>query len=62
MESFATFKGFFVRKMPYKEVTQWQEKEIRNLSSCVLGALAMALRQPHSTPVQPVRCTLTSFG
>jgi len=44
MESFATFKGFFVRKMPYKEVTQWQEKEIRNLSSGVLGALAMALR------------------
>ena len=45
-------------KKAYREVTQWQGKEIRNLEGCLLGVLAVALRQPDSTQVIPFKCAL----
>jgi len=42
------YPGFLVPKKAYRKVTQWQEKEMRNLGWCVLGVLAVALRQPGS--------------
>jgi len=42
------YPGFLVLKKAYCEVTQWQGKEMRNLGWCVLGVLAVALRQPES--------------
>ena len=53
------YPGFFVPKKAYKEVTQWQGQEMRNLGRCLLGVLGVALRQPDSTQVQPFRCALT---
>jgi len=51
--------GFFVPKKTYREVKQWQRKEIRNLGRCLLGVLAVALRQPDCRQVQPFRRALT---
>jgi len=53
------YPGFFVPKMAYREVKQWQTKELRNLGRCLLGVLTVALRQPDSTQVQRFRCALT---
>jgi len=53
------YPGFFVPKKAYREVTQWQGKEMRNLGRCLLGVLSVALRQPDSTQVQPFRRALT---
>ena len=52
------YPGFFVPKKAYREVTQWQGKEMRNLGRCLLGVLAVALRQPDSTPVIPFKRAL----
>ena len=43
------YPGFFSPKKAYREITQWQGKEMRNLGRCLLGVLAMTLRQPDST-------------
>jgi len=53
------YPGFFVPKRAYREVRQWQGKEMRNLGGCLLGVLSVALRQPDSTQVQPFRRALT---
>ena len=53
------YPGFFVPKKAYRGVTQWQGKEMRNLGRCLLGVLAVALRKPDSTQVQPFRRALT---
>jgi len=52
------YPGFFVPKKAYREVTQWQGKEMRNLGRCLLGVLAVALRQPDSTQVIPFKRAL----
>ena len=49
------YQGFFVPKKAYREVTQWQGKEMRNLGWCLLGVLAVALRQPDSRQVIPLK-------
>jgi hypothetical protein len=46
-----SYPGFFVPKKAYREVTQWQGKEMRNLGRCLLGVLAVALRQPDGTQI-----------
>jgi len=53
------YPGFIVPKKAYREVTQWQGKEMRNPGRCLLGVLAVALRPPDSTQVQPFRCVIT---
>src|SRR5437660_2811415 len=45
--------GFFIPNKAYREVTQWQGKEMRNLGRGLLGVLTVALRQPDSTQAQP---------
>ena len=52
------YLGFFVPKNAYREVTQWQGKEMRNLGGCLLVVLAVALRQPDSTQVIPFKRAL----
>ncbi len=56
------YPGFFAPKKAYREVTQWQGKEMRNLGRCLLGVLAVALRQPDSTQVQLFKRALTCVG
>ena len=55
------YPGFFVPRRAYREVTQRQGKEIRNLGRCLLGVLAVALRQLDSTPVIPFKRALECF-
>jgi len=45
------YPGFLVPKKAYREVAQWQGKEMRNLGRCILGVLAVALRQRQSSQV-----------
>jgi len=45
------YQGFFVPKKAFREVTQLQGKEMRNLRWFLLGVLAVALRQPDSRQV-----------
>jgi len=52
------YPGFLVHKKAYHEVTQWQGKEMRNLGRCVLGVLAIAMRQPGSTQLIPFKLAL----
>jgi len=49
------YPGFLVPKKGYHEVTQWQVKEMRNLGRCIMGVLAMALRQPGSAQIIPIK-------
>jgi len=49
------YPRFLVPNKAYREVAQWQGKEMRNLGRCLLGVLAMGLRQADSTQVQPPR-------
>jgi len=43
------YPGFSVPIKAYQEVTQWQEKEMRNLSKCISAILASVLRNPSSS-------------
>jgi len=52
------YSGFLVPKKAYREVMQWQGKEMRNLGRCVLGVLAVALHQPGSAQRIPLKCAL----
>jgi len=52
------YPGFLVPKNAYREVAQWQGKEMRNLGLCILGVLAVALRQPQSSQVIPFKHAL----
>jgi len=45
------YLGFVVFKKAYGVVTRWQGKERRNLGLCLLGVLAVAMRQPNSRQV-----------
>jgi len=52
------YPEFLVPKNAYREVAQWQGKEMRNLGRCILGVLAMALRQAQSSQVIPFKHAL----
>jgi len=52
------YTGSFGPIKAYREVRQWQGKEMRNLGCCLLGVLAVALRQADSMQVQPCRRVL----
>ena len=43
------YPGFSVPKKAYREITQWQGKEMRNLGRCISAVLASALRNPDSS-------------
>ena len=57
-KSLPPYPGFFVPKKAYREVTQWQGKEMRNLGRCILGVLASALRRPTLAQQGPFRNAL----
>jgi len=46
------YPRFSVPKRAYREVTQWQEKEMRKLARCIAAVLASALRNPDSSQHQ----------
>jgi len=52
------YPGFLVPKKAYREVTQWQGKEMRNLEGCILGVLGLALRQPGGAQAIPFKRAL----
>jgi len=52
------YPGFLVLKKVYREVALWQGKEMGNLGHCILGVLAVALRQPQSSQVIPFKHAL----
>ena len=52
------YPGFLMPKKAYCEVAQWQGKEMRNLGRCILGVLAVALRQAQSSQVIPFKHAL----
>jgi len=52
------YPRFCVLKKADREVTQWQGKEMRNLGRCLVGVLAVALRQPNSQQVIPFKHAL----
>src|SRR5437588_12640611 len=52
------YREFFIPNKAYREVTQWQGKEMRNLGRCLLGVLVVALRQPDSSQAQPFKRAL----
>jgi len=52
------YPGFLVPKKAYRKVTQWQVKEMRNLGRCILGVLAVALRQPGGAQAIPFKRAL----
>jgi len=43
------YPAFRVPKNANLEITQWQGKEMHNLSPCITAVLASALRNPHSS-------------
>jgi len=45
------YAGLLLPKRAFREVAQWQRKEMRNLGLCTLGDLPVALRQPESSQV-----------
>src|SRR5437588_1309554 len=49
------YPGFTVPKKAYREVSQWQGKEMRNLGRIVLAAFTTALRAPTDAQRQPFR-------
>jgi len=52
------YPGFLVARKAYREVTQWQGKEIRNLGPCVLEVLAVDLHQPGGVQAIPLKLAL----
>jgi len=52
------YPGFFVPKKAYREVMQWQAKEMMNLGRCLLRLIALALHEPDSWQVIPFKHAL----
>jgi hypothetical protein len=53
--SMGAYPGFTVPKKAYRQVSQWQGKEMRNLGRIVLPAFTTALRAPTDAQRQPFR-------
>ena len=49
-KSLPPYPRSFLPNKAYREVTQWQGKEVRNLGRCILGVFASSLQSP--TPTQ----------
>src|SRR5437588_5190696 len=53
-----TYPGFTVPKKAYRQVSQWQGKEMRNLGRIVLPAFVEALRAPTDAQRHPCRVAI----
>jgi Plavaka transposase len=51
------YPGFTAPKKTYREVSQWQGKEMRNLGRILLGVVAVALKNPTSSQKDTFRRT-----
>jgi len=49
------YPGLLILKKAYREFTQWQGKEMRNLGRCILGVLTVALGQPGGAQAIPFK-------
>ena len=56
------YPEFSVPKKAYREVTQWQGKEMHNLGRCILAILVSALPNPDSSQHQDFNIILKCFG
>ena len=56
------YPGFSVRKTAYRDITQWQGKEMRNLGPCISAVLASALQNLDSSQYQDFKSALTSVS
>ena len=62
------YPGFNVPKKAYREVTQWQGKEMRNLGRCISVVFASALPDPDGSQQLPFKralqclCSLIDFS
>ena len=54
-----SYPGFSVPKKAYREVTQWQGKEMSNLGRCISPVLVSVLRNPDSSQHQDLNITLS---
>ena len=52
------YPGFTIPKKAYREVSQWQGKEMRNLGRIVLAAFATALRAPTEAQRFPFKAAI----
>ena len=52
------YPGFNVPKKAYREVTQWQAKEMRNVGRCISAVFASALRNPDGSQQVPFQRAL----
>jgi len=52
------YPRFSIPKKAYRELTQWQRKEIRNLSRCISAVLASALRNLDSSEYHDFKSAL----
>ena len=59
-KALAPYPGFNVPKKSYREVTQWQGKEMRNLGRCISAVFASALRNPDGSQQLPFKRALQS--
>ena len=63
-----SYPGCNVPKKAYREVTQWQGKEMRNLGRCISPVFASALRDPDGSQQLPFKralqcvCSLIDFS
>jgi len=56
------YPGFSVPKKAYREIRQWQGKEMPNLGRCISAVLASALRNPDSSQYQDFKSALKCFS
>jgi len=56
------YPRFSVPKKAYREITQWQGKEMRNLGHCIAAVLASALPNPDSSQYQDFKSALKSVS
>jgi len=52
------YHGFSVQKKAYREIPQWQGKQMRNLGRCISAVLASALRNPYSSQYKDFKSAL----
>ena len=57
-EGIPPYPGLSVPKKAYREVTQWQGKEMRNLGRCISAVLVSALRNPDSSQYHDFKSAL----
>ena len=54
------FPGFNLPKKAYREVTQWQGKEMQNLGRCISSVFASSMRNPDGSQQLPFKRALQS--